>query len=304
MLNRNINKKKATHEAATSSSSKHRKQLKVTIMPSNTIYTGIYKITSPSGKVYIGQSLDINRRLNVHKRANCTNQPRLDRSLKKHGPDNHTFEIIHQCLSEELNYWERYFQDKYDAAGPIGLNCRLTETDDKSGEISDATKENISKAMLKYYEDHPEEIERRSILLKENNHMKNKKHSNISKEKMSNSHLKRYENLEEREKISKANIKRYENPEEREKSSKAQLKRWENPDERKKRSEMMTGKKRGNYKKRKEMTLENKQIQKDAAVKFMTGSIRVTDGILNLYLPAGSEIPERFRKGVTRRKKL
>ena len=67
---------------------------------------------------------------------------------------------------------------------------------------------------------------------------------------------------------------------------------------------MMTGKKRGNYKKRKEMTLENKQIQKDAAVKFMTGSIRVTDGILNLYLPAGSEIPERFRKGVTRRKKL
>ena len=29
------------------------------------VKTGIYKITSPSGKIYIGQSIDINKRINV-----------------------------------------------------------------------------------------------------------------------------------------------------------------------------------------------------------------------------------------------
>lgn len=43
---------------------------------------GIYKITSPSGKIYIGQSIDIKRRwLDYKTRVNCT-QRALRRYLK------------------------------------------------------------------------------------------------------------------------------------------------------------------------------------------------------------------------------
>ena len=55
---------------------------------------GIYKITSPSNKIYIGQGIDIYIRWNEYKRLKCKRQPKLYASLKKHGVDNHKFEIV------------------------------------------------------------------------------------------------------------------------------------------------------------------------------------------------------------------
>lgn len=58
---------------------------------------GIYKITSPSGRIYIGQSEDINRRFHQYKKLNCKKQWLLYKSFVKYGVDNHIFEIIVEC---------------------------------------------------------------------------------------------------------------------------------------------------------------------------------------------------------------
>lgn len=110
------------------------------------IMIGIYKITSPSKKVYIGQSTDIKRRFEEYKRLECKSQTRLYRSLKKHGVEKHKFEIICQCSFEELNEMERFYQDAFCVINKQGLNCLLTKTTDRKMEVSDETKKKISKA--------------------------------------------------------------------------------------------------------------------------------------------------------------
>jgi group I intron endonuclease len=107
---------------------------------------GIYKITSPSGKIYIGQTTNFTKRKNYYKNGAKPYQVRIHNSLKKYGYDAHTIEFIEQCLVENLNERERYWQDFYDVIGENGLNCRLTETKDKSGFISDESKSKMSEA--------------------------------------------------------------------------------------------------------------------------------------------------------------
>ena len=107
---------------------------------------GIYKITSPSKKVYIGQSLDIERRFNRYKNLDCKFQPIIYNSLKKYGFNKHKFEILCECDIEELNDKERYYQDAFSAIGKNGLNCRLTTTSDRSGKMSEETKLKMSEA--------------------------------------------------------------------------------------------------------------------------------------------------------------
>ena len=58
---------------------------------------GIYKITSPSGKVYIGQSIDIERRFRHYKRMVCKDQVKVYNSFLKYGVDAHIFEILELC---------------------------------------------------------------------------------------------------------------------------------------------------------------------------------------------------------------
>ena len=55
---------------------------------------GIYKITSPSNKVYIGQSIDVENRLKRYKYFVSKKQTRLYYSILKYGYDNHTYEVL------------------------------------------------------------------------------------------------------------------------------------------------------------------------------------------------------------------
>jgi group I intron endonuclease len=115
---------------------------------------GIYKITSPSGKVYIGQTIDIDKRFKTYKGLHCENQTKLYNSLVKYGFSEHIFEIVEQCTIEELNTRERYWQDQYSVLSENGLNCILTETDSKSGKQSEASIERrvgkIEKPVIQY----------------------------------------------------------------------------------------------------------------------------------------------------------
>lgn len=109
--------------------------------------SGIYKIISPIGKIYIGQSIDLFRRIKSYFEPNSAkNQIILERSFDKYGRENHIFSIIEECEINLLNERERYWQEQYKDKL---LNCRLTETNDKSGICSEQTKFNISNALKK-----------------------------------------------------------------------------------------------------------------------------------------------------------
>ena len=109
---------------------------------------GIYKITSPSNKIYIGQSIDIEKRFQTHKKLRSNKSILLYNSLKKYGVDNHKFEIIETCEMSELNKKERYYQELYMSTGEKGLNLLLTKTDDLSGKRSLETCKKISSAQM------------------------------------------------------------------------------------------------------------------------------------------------------------
>jgi len=87
---------------------------------------GIYKITSPSGKIYIGKSIDIIKRFKNYKNLQCKKQIKLYHSLMKHGYNNHLFDIIHECNMDELSNLEKHYIKFYNSVNTEhGLN--LTE---------------------------------------------------------------------------------------------------------------------------------------------------------------------------------
>lgn len=86
---------------------------------------GIYKITSPTKKIYIGQSINIYKRISYYKTANCKGQAKLYASIKKYGWDSHLFEIIHKCHEKELNDLEVYYMDLFQTFNSkFGLNLQ------------------------------------------------------------------------------------------------------------------------------------------------------------------------------------
>lgn len=92
----------------------------------------VYKITSPSGKIYIGESYNLKARIKKYEKNNCKKQPRLFASLNKYGWEAHEFEIVEECEISEIYCRERFWQDFYDVIGKNGLNCRLTECSEEN----------------------------------------------------------------------------------------------------------------------------------------------------------------------------
>ena len=107
---------------------------------------GIYKITNPKGKIYIGQTIDFDRRVYQYKMLNCKEQPKLYNSLKKYGYDNHVIELIHQCQETNLTILERYYQELYKTVENDNLNCFLVTTKDKTGRHTEETKRKMSES--------------------------------------------------------------------------------------------------------------------------------------------------------------
>ena len=77
---------------------------------------GIYKITSPTNRIYIGQSVNIIKRKSDYKSlCNCNEQHKLFNSLKKYGFKKHKFEIIHTCTPQDIDELEIYYISLYDS---------------------------------------------------------------------------------------------------------------------------------------------------------------------------------------------
>lgn len=84
---------------------------------------GIYKITSPSGKIYVGQSKDIDKRIKYYSIASCKGQRKLYASIIKYGWDAHILEVLQVCDESLLNELEEYYiktLDSFDT--PNGMN--------------------------------------------------------------------------------------------------------------------------------------------------------------------------------------
>lgn len=104
--------------------------------------TGIYKISSPNNRIYIGQSIDIKSRFNDYLKYNCKKQLLLYNSLKKYGVNKHKFGILHQCSINELNDLEIYYIELYQCFNSkFGMNIRGGGC--SGGKLSEETKKKI-----------------------------------------------------------------------------------------------------------------------------------------------------------------
>jgi group I intron endonuclease len=105
---------------------------------------GVYKITNPTGKIYIGKSIDIEKRHYQYKKGHVKSQTALYNSIKKYGWESHKVEILIECEEDKLNLLEEYYINYYNSVEK-GLN--LTYGGD-GGRKSDITKQRISKSMV------------------------------------------------------------------------------------------------------------------------------------------------------------
>lgn len=84
---------------------------------------GIYKITNQiNGKVYIGQSVDIERRWKDHKtrafnnhNGNSQYNCPLYRAMRKYGLENFNFSVLIECSRDELNQYEYQYIHQFNS---------------------------------------------------------------------------------------------------------------------------------------------------------------------------------------------
>ena len=148
---------------------------------------GVYKITSPSGKIYIGQSWNIERRFKEYTRKSNKKQTKLYNSFLKHGVETHKFEIICEFPNDIdqkiLDNYEIFCYDQYKEGGYLLLNSREAG---RGGKLSEEAKRKIG-LIHKGKKLSKEEIIRREESVKRNggkSGMRGKKHSIESIEKM------------------------------------------------------------------------------------------------------------------------
>lgn len=109
---------------------------------------GIYKITNPEGKIYIGLSKNIELRWKSYKnKSGMTKTSIFKLSLDKYKYENHIFEIIEEVINdnkllrEREKYWINYYQSNIDGLnnnrGGCGVNSHTIESKQK---ISSALK--------------------------------------------------------------------------------------------------------------------------------------------------------------------
>lgn len=146
--------------------------------------SGIYSITAPSGKRYIGSSINVARRWREHLRRlrlGTHRNPALQASFNKYGESQLTFALLELCDSSELIRREQVYIDACDWAGLYNLaptagnnlgvkhsaefrvmrrELRLQQADPRLGKKHDAAAKAKMAAAKKGRAQTPEHIER------------------------------------------------------------------------------------------------------------------------------------------------
>lgn len=90
----------------------------------------VYKITSPSNRIYVGSTIDVKRRQKDYKTFKGKGQPKLFRSILKYGWEAHNFEIICECELKDMLRLEAEHGHRLKVLGENGLNILLPKHDD------------------------------------------------------------------------------------------------------------------------------------------------------------------------------
>lgn len=85
----------------------------------------IYKYTSPSGKSYIGQTVQSLSNRAGHNGKNYFGCKYFWKAIQKYGWNNFYVEILGEFLIEELNYQERRFIEIFNTLAPNGYNIQI-----------------------------------------------------------------------------------------------------------------------------------------------------------------------------------
>jgi group I intron endonuclease len=151
---------------------------------------GIYKITNPKGKVYIGSSINIEKRIKYYNSVSCKAQAKLYNSIKKYGWKNHSFEVITECCVDDLYKLERHYGDLHNVLSSKGLNLILPKNGEVKVGVSDETRRKMSES-------------KKGI----KNNFFGKTHSEIARKKIRESQIGRKHTLEHKRKVSLNNAK-------------------------------------------------------------------------------------------------
>lgn len=116
----------------------------------------IYKITSPSNRIYIGQTINIKRRIIDYKTLHCKHQKLIYYSLLKYGWESHKFEIIEEVQFCGINNWlidkleiywiKEYKSNKHRYRENNGLNLNDGGSTNLGFKHSDESKSKMSKS--------------------------------------------------------------------------------------------------------------------------------------------------------------
>lgn len=170
---------------------------------------GIYKITNTiNNKCYIGQSIDVERRMNKHKIDLLNNKhgnEHMQNSFNKYGIDNFKFELLIECKAEELDEFEIKYIKEYNSTNRnLGYNISSGGSNGnnfvgKSEEEMIKFSNKVSNSLKKLYENSNERLrvsmqtkaamnnpEVKAKISGDNNSMRRKGgHSKDSKDKIS-----------------------------------------------------------------------------------------------------------------------
>ena len=109
----------------------------------------IYKLTSPSNKVYIGQTIQpLQTRIYQHARKNNQSSCRLlNHAIKKHGINKFDICVVVECSRDKLNAYEQYYIQLFNSLSPNGYN--LTSGGDGNYHVSLETRQLNSQIIKK-----------------------------------------------------------------------------------------------------------------------------------------------------------
>lgn len=185
---------------------------------------GIYKIVSPSQRVYIGQSWDLVSRLYKYQKLHCKSQAAIFHSIKKHGWTAHEATIVHELPADtdqstldryEILYWELHVDAGFKMlnirepgkGGKHAVSSRiLLSKIRKNRKLSEEWRKKISNSLLgnqrtkghKFSEERKKQISER---LKGNQYTLGRSPNAKTREKMSKSQTGRTHTKETKEKM-------------------------------------------------------------------------------------------------------
>ena len=147
--------------------------------------SGVYMLTSPSGKMYIGQTTDLYTRLHSYKKHKCIGQDGILNALNKYGFENFKIDILFLVSNNEnirtlLDEVEIYLINKYNSTNS-GIGYNIQNGGYENVKHSDFTRHKISESLKG-------KIQSKETIEKRVNKIRGLKRSQECKDKLSKVH--------------------------------------------------------------------------------------------------------------------